>query len=127
MKSTKKPPIPTEFFREIILITKNGEILTNVKNLIVKILLDYNQWTSFKELKDLIINSKKFKHSATRPHNIVMFLLELQSFEVLFSDKEAVNVKKRSYILNKSILPKYYKMNIEELHEKLKTVFKKIK
>ena len=122
-----KPPseVPNGFYKDPNLISIPNEIvLENVKNLIIKIFLSENKWRTFKQIRELILKVNKLGHSATRPHNLYMFVLELCYFDILLVDDESKEIDEQKYYLNTSILPQFYKRNIEEIKSELKEIYK---
>ncbi|MEJ2295576.1 MAG: hypothetical protein P8Y23_12540, partial [Candidatus Lokiarchaeota archaeon] len=117
--------MPDGFYKDPNLISIPNEIvLENVKNLIVKIFLSDNKWRKFKAIRELILKLNKLGHSALRPHNLYMFVLELCYFDILLVDDESKELDDQKYFLNTSVLTKFYKRNIDEIKSELKDIYK---
>ncbi len=112
--------IPSHFTRHIGLIDRNG-IKRNIKNLIVLILIGKSM-----KLKN-IINELRIlgifhKHGLT-PKNIKLSLAQLKSFDIIIADDDKTELEKQRFIINTSVLYKFYNMSAILLKEELSNLF----
>jgi len=125
--SKLNPPqeIPLNFRKKIELVDNNGYIKTNLKNLIIFIFLhDISQNLNFNELAEILIDINFFKESTLRPNRILLDLAELKTFDILLNiSEEDVDISKQDYVLNISILPKYYDLEFKDLKEIMESYF----
>ncbi|TFG27489.1 MAG: hypothetical protein EU532_07260 [Promethearchaeota archaeon] len=124
--STINPPpeIPSNLRRKIELLDRNENLKFNLKNLIVFIfLLNDNEFLAYKQILDHLIQMKVFKESTLRQNRVLLDIAELKSFEILVSYDEKENLEDQCLALNKSIIPKYYRINSFKLRELMEYYF----
>ncbi|KKL49775.1 hypothetical protein LCGC14_2312120, partial [marine sediment metagenome] len=96
----------------------------NLKNLIVFIILSSDDCPlSFNKIRELLNKSKIFSKPTLRPNRIKLDLAELKSFDIIIIDNEHGDYEDQLFILNTSLLPKYYKMNNKNLYRELESLF----
>ncbi len=115
--SKLNPPkdIPKDFKFNIELIESTGNLKRNVKNLIIYYYLIDNEWKEFNNIRNVLLSSKIFAKSSLRPNTIEIYLLELINVDIIIVDNQEIDFKQQKFLLNISILPKYYKIEIKQI------------
>jgi len=121
-KLNPKMEFPSYFTRNIDLVDKNG-IKRNIKNLIVLIIIEKENSSKFSEILSELRNRGIFhKHSYT-PKNIKLFLAQLKSFDIIIAVNGKKELDKQRFIINTSVIQKYYNLNAESLKKELNNLF----
>jgi hypothetical protein len=71
----------------------------------------------------MILKENKLGHSTARPHILYMFILELCYFDILLVNDDSKELEDQKFFLNISILPKFYKRNLETIKSELMNIF----
>ena len=78
---------------------------------------------SFNNIRGFLEKSKIFSKSTLRPNRIKLDLAELKSFDIIIIENGYEDYEDQIFILNSSLLPKYYRMNNKILYRKLRSLF----
>lgn len=116
--------IPKEYKRKIELIDPNNKLKQNLKNLIIFIFLSNDDCPlSFNKIRELLNKLQIFSKSTLRPNRIKLDLAELKLFDIIIIENKHEDYEDQLFILNTSLLPKYYIMNNKKLYRELKSLF----
>ncbi len=116
--------IPDNYHRKIDLITRKGNPKKILKNLIIHLFISNNKGYEFKELIEILNDYNIFNPTTLRPNRIILDIAELKNFDIIIEDDKDIELYEHRFVLNISLLPKYYKMELNKLKKELEKLFK---
>jgi len=121
----ENPPkiIPKDSKRKIELINRDNSIKKNLKNFIILISLSAREPLNYNYIENSLKQSNNFKRTTLRPNRIKLDLIELISFEIIFTDKMDKELEEQEFRINIRKLPFYYKKDLSEIKRNLHDIF----
>ncbi|MBA7545319.1 hypothetical protein ES705_37685 [subsurface metagenome] len=118
--SKLNPPknLPNNMIYYIDLVKLNGEIIRNIKNLIISLFIRNNIVKSFEIILEEILETKIFSQSSVPKSRIKLYLMELVAFNILLADDGKEDIKSNKFLFNLNALEDIFKLDSKVIKNK---------
>ncbi|MFW9873245.1 MAG: hypothetical protein ACFFG0_09100 [Candidatus Thorarchaeota archaeon] len=107
------PPktVPNNIIYHIDLKKLNGEIIRNIKNVIISLFITNNKVKKFQTIIEELLETKIFSKGSIPKSRIKLYLLELVAFEILLRTDSLEEIEDNKFLLNLKTLEEIFKLD----------------
>jgi len=110
--------VPNNIIRHIDLIKLNGEIIRNIKNVIISLFIANNKVKKFQAIVEELLGTEIFSKGSIPKSRIKLYLMELVVFEILLTFDDLEDIEDNKFLLNIKTLEEIFKLDSKVIKHK---------